>query len=101
MRQVLPRCGGLIMHSDHISVMLIRPGGGRPVPLALDYRWISRFDSPQNSTVDHQQVRHSLSMAKTNKGYRVATKIENPATHCLNRCDPCGILANGSLRSTI
>ena len=73
------------MHSNHIGVMLIGPGGDGPVRLAGEHRWLSSFECWQGGAVNHEQVGHSLSMAKADESNRLATKGENPATHRLNR----------------
>ena len=64
MRQVLPRCGAPIMHGNHIGVTLIGPGGDGPVRLAGEHRWVSRFECWQGSAVNHEQVRHTVSVAE-------------------------------------
>src|ERR1041385_5210331 len=77
------------MHGDHTCVMLICPGGDGPVALGRDGGWLSRVEFWQSGALKHEQVRHSVSVAKADQGDRMSTEGKNSATHCLNRGNAC------------
>src|SRR4051812_46847138 len=88
MRQIAPRHAWLIMHSQHVGVMLIGPGSDGPVPFAGKRRQIARSECRQGGAINREQVRHSLSVTKTDQGDQMAAERKNPASHGLNRSDP-------------